>query len=80
MNPNVSPRQLSLPGFSSEQGNEDRQVNSQQNKLDSEDRRFHDWYRFVLSFPPHLVRSYIDDFGLEKNHWKNSQNHQYLLF
>lgn len=67
MNPNVSPRQLSLPGFSVK-GNECRQVNSQQNKLDSEDRKFHDWYRFVLSFPPHLVRSYIDDFGLEKTH------------
>lgn len=68
MNPNVSPRQLSLPGFPSAQGDEDRKLNSQQNKLDSEDRRFHDWYRFVLSFPPHLVRSYIDDFGLDKQH------------
>jgi hypothetical protein len=25
------------------------------NKLMGEDRAFHDWYRFVLSFPPHLV-------------------------
>src|SRR5208337_301150 len=24
----------------------------------------HDWYRFVLSFPPHLVRDYIERFGL----------------
>ena len=24
----------------------------------------HDWYRFVLSFPPHLVQTYIDRFGL----------------
>ena len=24
----------------------------------------HDWYRFVLSYPPHLVRQYIDRFGL----------------
>ncbi len=23
----------------------------------------HDWYRFVLSYPPHLVRQYIDRFG-----------------
>jgi hypothetical protein len=34
------------------------------NKLDIQDRAFHDWYRFVLSFPPHLVREYIDKFGL----------------
>ena len=24
----------------------------------------HDWYRFVLSFPPHLVADYLDRFGL----------------
>ncbi len=29
------------------------------NKLKSEDRAFHNWYRFVLSYPPHLVRTYI---------------------
>ncbi|MCL6591011.1 MAG: site-specific DNA-methyltransferase [Firmicutes bacterium] len=27
---------------------------------------FHNWYRFVLSFPPHLVREYIDKFELNK--------------
>ena len=37
------------------------------NKLAVEDRAFHDWYRFVLSFPPHLVREYlIDKFKLPK--------------
>ena len=30
------------------------------NKLRSEDRAVHDWYRFVLSFPPHLVRDYLE--------------------
>ena len=25
----------------------------------------HDWYRFVLSFPPHLVRTYIEQFGID---------------
>jgi hypothetical protein len=30
-----------------------------------EDRAIHDWYRFVLSFPPHLVRTYLDDFALK---------------
>jgi hypothetical protein len=41
--------------------------NGNVNKLASEDRAFHDWYRFVLSFPPHLVRDYIKDFGLTEN-------------
>ena len=35
------------------------------NKLRLEDRAAHDWYRFVLSFPAHLVRTYLDRFGLE---------------
>lgn len=34
------------------------------NKLLPGDRAFHDWYRFVLSFPPHLVRHYIEKFSL----------------
>jgi hypothetical protein len=34
------------------------------NKLRPEDRPAHDWYRFVLSFPPHLVRDYVARFGL----------------
>jgi len=29
-----------------------------------EDRAVHDWYRFVLSFPPHLVRDYLTRFGM----------------
>lgn len=41
--------------------------NGNANKLAFEDRAIHDWYRFVLSFPPHLVRDYIKDFGLTKN-------------
>ena len=38
--------------------------NAKANKLDPQDRAFHDWYRFVLSFPPHLVRQYVTEFGL----------------
>ncbi len=38
--------------------------NGNANKLDNQDRAFHDWYRFVLSYPPHLVRDYIDKFSL----------------
>lgn len=35
------------------------------NRLDAADRAAHDWYRFVLSFPPHLVREYIERFALD---------------
>jgi DNA modification methylase len=37
---------------------------SDANRLEAADRAAHDWYRFVLSFPPHLVRAYIDDFDI----------------
>jgi DNA modification methylase len=39
-----------------------RNVNSDINKLYPEDRSVHEWYRFVLSFPPHLVRVYLERF------------------
>ena len=34
------------------------------NKLLPADRAVHDWYRFVLSFPPHLVRDYLERLGV----------------
>ncbi|MBN8691156.1 MAG: DNA methyltransferase [Armatimonadetes bacterium] len=34
------------------------------NKLSAEDRPIHAWYRFVLSFPPHLVRQYLTKFQI----------------
>ena len=37
-------------------------ANNGSNKLGADDRAAHDWYRFVLSFPPHLVREYLDRF------------------
>ncbi len=37
----------------------------EQNKLYSDDTSIHDWYRFVLSYPPHLVRRYLDKFLLQ---------------
>lgn len=40
----------------------------EQNKLYSDDTGIHDWYRFVLSFPPHLVRDYINKFQLNCEH------------
>lgn len=33
------------------------------NRLRAEDFCVHDWYRFVLSYPPHLVRDYLTRFG-----------------
>ena len=35
------------------------------NRLRPEDRAVHDWYRFVLSFPSHLVRDYLDAFCVD---------------
>ena len=37
----------------------------ERNRLRLEDRAVHDWYRFVLSFPSHLVRDYLDVFGVD---------------
>jgi SAM-dependent methyltransferase len=37
------------------------------NRLEPVDRAAHDWYRFVLSFPPHLVRQYLERFDLSED-------------
>lgn len=34
------------------------------NRLYAEDLPVHEWYRFVLSYPPHLVRDYLQRFGM----------------
>lgn len=34
------------------------------NQLREADRAAHDWYRFVLSFPPHLVQQYLEKFEI----------------
>jgi hypothetical protein len=39
-------------------------TSGERNRLAPEDRPVHDWYRFVLSFPPHLVRDYLHWFGI----------------
>jgi DNA modification methylase len=44
------------------------QTNGAANKLQAPDRPAHAWYRFVLSFPPHLVRDYLDRFDLTPGH------------
>lgn len=43
-----------------------RRSNGEANRLEAADRPAHDWYRFVLSYPPHLVRDYVEAFGLER--------------
>jgi DNA modification methylase len=45
-----------------------RSSRPEQNKLLPDDRPAHEWYRFVLSFPPHLVRDYLKRFGLGSKH------------
>jgi len=39
-----------------------RGISRDANKLSIDDRAAHDWYRFVLSYPPHLVRDYLARF------------------
>lgn len=60
-----SPVQLSLPNFDIQSAK--HISNHQKNKISDNDRKFHDWYRFVLSFPPHLVRDYLKDFQINRN-------------
>lgn len=42
-----------------------RHAAAELNRLAQGDRAAHDWYRFVLSYPPHLVRDYLAKFELE---------------
>ena len=51
--------------FTQKQKKAKKSYKSSNNKLNQIDRAFHDWYRFVLSFPPHLVREYISKFELK---------------
>lgn len=38
------------------------------NRPFQDDLPIHDWYRFVLSFPPHLVQEYISKFNIKTGH------------
>ncbi len=53
--------------FENTSGPADNRTYKENNKVKPEDRAGHDWYRFVLSFPPHLVREYVERFGLDAN-------------
>ena len=65
-----SARPISLPGSGSWSTVADMaasarpRTNGAMNTLLARDAPAHDWYRFVLSFPPHLVRDYARRFGL----------------
>ena len=41
-------------------------TNGAMNTLMATDAPAHEWYRFVLSFPPHLVRDYAERFNLDR--------------
>jgi len=41
-------------------------TSASRNQILAVDKPVHDWYRFVLSFPPHLVRDYVEQFSLAK--------------
>ncbi len=58
----ASPEQMKL--FPEEDAIPEEITNGNANKLLRNDKSFHDWYRFVLSFPPHLVRVYLEKFSL----------------
>lgn len=42
--------------------------NPELNQVRDEDRAIHRWYRFILSFPPHLVQDYLNRFELTSHH------------
>ena len=35
------------------------------NQVRDGDRTAHEWYRFILSYPPHLVQTYLEQFGIQ---------------
>ncbi len=49
------------------QGSSGVRYNGEGNRVKSSDLAAHDWYRFVLSFPPHLVRDYLTRFRLHRD-------------
>ncbi len=40
---------------------------AENNRMRAADRPVHDWYRFVLSYPPHLVREYLRRFDATRD-------------
>lgn len=57
----------SLEASSSPEPTKQKRYRTEVNQLSDSDRSAHDWYRFILSFPPHLVREYLTRFGISAN-------------
>jgi len=55
---------LDAPTQSSQRKDDTPFVNGD-NSIRKDDKTIHNWYRFVLSYPPHLVRDYLTDFALD---------------
>jgi DNA modification methylase len=55
------------PGLSVVEQNID-QRKAELNQIRDEDRAAHGWYRFILSFPPHLVQDYVRKFEMDSHH------------
>lgn len=53
---------MALPAFSDNVLTADESWISDENVVRDEDQAVHRWYRFVLAYPPHLVRDYLNDF------------------
>lgn len=58
------PASVLLPIKTASGGRRPNRTTGDTNRLAPQDRPAHDWYRFVLSFPPHLVRDYLERFNL----------------
>jgi len=61
------PLPLTLPPINLPSSRKAGVISDSSNSINPEDRNFHDWYRFVLSYPPHLVRDYLIDFGFSED-------------
>ena len=53
-----------MPGAAAAHPNTGSRAQSRMNNVRPQDRSVHEWYRFVLSYPPHLVQDYLDRFGM----------------
>jgi DNA modification methylase len=60
------PLPLTLPPENQSPAEKSELVGNSNNSISPKDRAFHNWYRFVLSYPPHLVRDYINNFDLDE--------------
>lgn len=63
--PSHSTAATNLPAGSKKMLRDTVLKNGTLNKVAPEDRAIHEWYRFVLSFPPHIVRDYLMRFQVD---------------